>query len=203
MSKTETKTKAAAKVKPAAKVKAEPKTLFYATTLAAALSGEFGPLIQRFYLSACSYHLAQKTVFPRPRNAIYALLKPDEVGPWLKAREQTSIPAGDKTGQRLFDEMMVQTAQKSAAAPVAPKPVEVKAPPPAAKVETPAPVAPPAVTPPAPVEKAPVSRGEARRQRRAAAEKTAVPAGQSLGEKIKAVLSGSNLQPALPGPGIK
>lgn len=106
--KTAAKPKAPAKAKPAAKTD----TLFYATLLGDALAGKYGAQIQRFYVNAAKYHLTQKTVFPRARNASEPLLKPEDAVAFLKKHEVTSIPAGSKTGQRLFDEMMVQSGAR-------------------------------------------------------------------------------------------
>jgi len=100
--------------KPAPRAKPATKTLFYAMLLADALMGKYGAQLQRFYVNACSYHLKGKTTFPRARLANEPLLKPEDAVAFLKKHEQTSIPAGSKVGQRLYDEMMVQTASKAA-----------------------------------------------------------------------------------------
>ena len=124
MAKTQTATKAATKpaakaatkatqaAKPAQGEKAAPKAKVgaYAQLLARALKGDFGPAIQRFYASACVYHKAKKTVFPRARNAGRPLMKIADATAWLEARKTSGIPAGDGNGQRLFDEMMSQAA---------------------------------------------------------------------------------------------
>ncbi len=114
MTATKTTTKPVVKTtnKAPAKTKAAPKTAFYATVLADALMGKYGNQLQRFYVNACSYHLKAKTVFPRVRLAGVELLNEKDTVEFLKKHEGTSIPAGSKTGQRLFDEMMVQTAAK-------------------------------------------------------------------------------------------
>lgn len=101
---------AAAKAAPkAAPRSAAKKTPFYAALLADALMGKFGNLLQGFYVNALSYHMKQKTVFPRARIAGVELLNQKDAVAFLEKHKGTSIPAGSKTGQRLFDEMMVQT----------------------------------------------------------------------------------------------
>lgn len=119
VTKTKTATKAVAKTQ-ASPVKAMPtpthavkaKTSYwYAALLARSLKGEFGPLISRYYKSAIQNHTKLGTVFPRPRNATEGLMKPEAAETWLKGHTLTSIPSGNKCGQRLFDEMMVQAKQ--------------------------------------------------------------------------------------------
>lgn len=117
MATTKSLTKPAAKSAPKAapKSKAAPKTevksLFYATLLTEALAGKYGPLIARFYKRAGEYHAAQATRFPRAKWVAEPLLKPEDAVAFLKKREQTSIPPGDKTGQRLYDQMRVEASQ--------------------------------------------------------------------------------------------
>ncbi len=94
-----------------APVKAPTKaTFWYGELLMRALKSEFGPLIARYYKSAIKNHTkpGHVTVFPRPRNAGEGLLKAAEAITWLEGHKLTSIPPGNKVGQRLFDEMMVQ-----------------------------------------------------------------------------------------------
>lgn len=114
-----TVSKASTKPVKVSKAKAAPATLFYAATLAEALTGKFGKVIQRFYVNACQYHLKQATVFPRGRLAGQPLLNEKDALEFITKHAVTSIPAGSLTGQRLFDEMMVQTASKPKAAPAA------------------------------------------------------------------------------------
>lgn len=102
-------TKAAPKAASKAPSKAKGKTLAYASLLASALKGDFGAAIQRFYASAISYHKKAATVFPRARLATEALMSADDAKAFIEKHKATSIPAGSKAGQRLFDEMMVQT----------------------------------------------------------------------------------------------
>lgn len=114
MAATKTLTKAVAKSAP--KSKAAPKSaakapLFYATLLTEALAGKYGPLIARFYKRAAEYHAAQATSFPRARWAAEPLLKPEDAVAFLAKRQLTGIPAGDKVGQRLYDQMRVEAAQ--------------------------------------------------------------------------------------------
>lgn len=105
--------KAAPKAKPAAvKTASKAKTLVYKVLLAEALAGKFGAAIQRFYVNAISYHEKAKTVFPRARIAGEKLMDEKEAREFIAKHEKTSIPPGNKAGQRLFDEMMVQTASK-------------------------------------------------------------------------------------------
>lgn len=111
---TTTKAKAA-KAKPAAKAatKVSAKPLFYASLLGECLSGKRGTVLQRFYVNATKYHLSIKTVFPRARLANQPLLNPEDAVSFLSKHEKTSIPAGDRTGQRLFDQMMLESASAS------------------------------------------------------------------------------------------
>lgn len=111
-----TTTKTVSKPKAAPKAKAAPKSkpaapLFYAALLADCLSGKFGPLIQRFYVNAASYHLTKKTLFPRARLAGEKVLEPKDALAFIEKHKLTSIPAGSKTGQRLYDEMMVEAVK--------------------------------------------------------------------------------------------
>ena len=108
-----TPAKAPAKTVAKAKAPAKTKSLFYATLLADALMGKYGTILQRFYVSACAYHLKQKTTFPRARLATQPLLSEKDAVEFLKKHEKTSIPAGSHAGQRLFDEMMVQTTKQA------------------------------------------------------------------------------------------
>lgn len=103
------KAKAAPKAKAAKATKPAP--LFYAMLLADCLSGKYGALIQRFYVNAASYHLTKKTVFPRPRLAGEKVLEPKDAVAFIEKHKLTSIPAGSKTGQRLYDEMMVEAVK--------------------------------------------------------------------------------------------
>lgn len=113
VAKVETKPAAAKPVqKPAAKAASKAGGLFYKAMLAEALAGKFGDLIQRFYVNAVSYHQKQKTVFPRKRIALAELLKPADARAFIEKHRATSIPAGSITGQRIFDEMMIETAKK-------------------------------------------------------------------------------------------
>jgi hypothetical protein len=91
--------------KPASK----PKTGLYAGLLKSALVGEFGALIQAFYVSAIAYHTKQKTMFPRGRIMAVELLKPVDAKAFIEKHRSTSIPAGSLTGQRIFDQMMIET----------------------------------------------------------------------------------------------
>lgn len=84
-------------------------SLFYATTLAEALAGKYGAILQRFYVNACGYHLKALTVFPRARLAGQPLLNEADTLAFLEKHAKTSIPAGSLAAQRVFDEMMVQT----------------------------------------------------------------------------------------------
>lgn len=117
MAATKTLTKTAAKSAPKAapKSKAAPKTeaksLFYATLLTEALAGKFGPLIQGYYKRAAEYHQKRGTTFPRGKWAAEPLLKPEDAVAFLTKRTATSIPSGDKTGQRLYDQMRVEASQ--------------------------------------------------------------------------------------------
>ena len=104
-----TKTAPATKAAPRVRTAAKPKTPFYAALLADALMGKFGALLQGFYVSAIGYHVKQKTTFPRARIAGVELLNQKDAVAFLEKHKGTSIPAGSKVGQRLFDEMMVQT----------------------------------------------------------------------------------------------
>lgn len=126
--KTQTQTKSAVKTatKPAPRQSSKP-VLVYATMLSDALAGKFGETIKRFYINALSYHMKQKTTFPRAANAIYALLSPADALAFIGKHGQTSIPAGSKTGQRLFDEMMVETARLPKVAPPVSPPARTKA----------------------------------------------------------------------------
>ncbi len=90
--------------KGAAKQTAKP----YAVLLQKALAGDYGQVIQRFYVSALSYHLKQQTAFPRARNASETLLNPQDASAFLEKHAKQSIPPGSKQGQRLFDAMIVE-----------------------------------------------------------------------------------------------
>jgi hypothetical protein len=103
----------AVKAAPKAKAVAPVRTMVYAALLAEALAGKFGALIQRFYVNALSYHMAQKTTFPRGRIANVALMTEEETRAFITAREQTSIPPGSLPAQRVFDQMMVETQTRS------------------------------------------------------------------------------------------
>lgn len=100
----------------AAKVEQANVTLYlYAAILADALSGSFGDIIRRFYVSAVSYHMKQKTAFPRGRIMHVELLAPDKAREFIERHAVTSIPAGSLPAQRIFDQMMVETqAQQTA-----------------------------------------------------------------------------------------
>jgi hypothetical protein len=102
-------TKTVAKPKAAAKAKAATKPAFYAALLADALAGKFGAILKGYYENAASYHAKRKTVFPRPTYATVELLKPADAEVFLKKHEKCSIPNGNKTGRRLYDEMRVQS----------------------------------------------------------------------------------------------
>lgn len=88
----------------------------YATLLADALAGKFGGFIQRFYVSALSYHAKAKTTFPRGRILAVALLNPADARAFIEKHAQTSIPPGSHTGQKIFDQMMIETAERNAKA---------------------------------------------------------------------------------------
>ncbi len=105
--KTAVKAAPKAKAKPVAKVEAAP--LFYATLLTEALAGNYGDSLKRYYKRAVENHDDQKTVFPRPRLIGKPLLNPTEAVAYLEAHKLTSIPSANPLGQRLFDEMAVQT----------------------------------------------------------------------------------------------
>lgn len=112
---TKTKTRAA-KTAPKAAPKARAKKAqagAYLAILSAALAGEFGPAIQRFYTNATKYHARQQTVFPRARNADEPLMSPDDLREFLAARAKTGIPAGSKAAQRAYDQMRVELAAKA------------------------------------------------------------------------------------------
>lgn len=94
-----------AKNKPASK----PKTGLYGALLKSALLGEFGALIQGFYVNALSYHGKAKTSFPRARIAAVPLLNPVDAKAFIEKHRSTSIPAGSLTGQRVFDQMMIES----------------------------------------------------------------------------------------------
>jgi hypothetical protein len=217
----------AAKVKPEVKAEEKPVT-HYGSALLDALQGVYGVKIQGYYVSALAYHGKKQTVFPRPGNAIYALMKPEEIKPWLTARTVTSIPPGDKVGQRLFDQMMVEfsklskeakeakaaaevkaakTAKEPAPKTSAPPPEELK---PVAKAET------PEAQPPAAEELKPVleaAPAKAKRQRKVKAETVVKAAAtvepkvvevtQALVDRLKGALRGTNMQPAPRGPNTK
>ena len=78
----------------------------YKALFVQALAGQFGQNVQRFYANATTYHKKQGTSFPRPRLEQVVLLSPVDAAEWIKARSAAGIPAGDKTGQRLFDAMV-------------------------------------------------------------------------------------------------
>ncbi len=100
------------KTAPKTATKAKAKTLFYAGLLAEALAGKWGNELQRFYVNAMQYHEKQKTVFPRVRLANVELLKPEDAKTFLEKHKTTSIPAGSKQGQKLFDQMMIEAKTK-------------------------------------------------------------------------------------------
>lgn len=102
-----TQTRVAPQAKPAAKSRRT--TLAYASLLAQALEGKFGDTLKVFYTNAVTHHRRLGTVFPRSRLAKVPLLSPNEAARFLEQHQATSIPPGTKAGQRLFDEMMVQT----------------------------------------------------------------------------------------------
>jgi|MudIll2142460700_1097286.scaffolds.fasta_scaffold10666_6 hypothetical protein len=104
--KTISKPKAAPKGKAKAKAAAP---LFYAALLTDALAGKFGPIIKAYYEYAAAYHAKRSTVFPRAAYAGVELLKPDDAVAFLEKHKQTSIPNGNWTGRRLYDEMRVQS----------------------------------------------------------------------------------------------
>jgi hypothetical protein len=101
----------AAKSAPQAAQKAAPMKP-YAALLKAALSGAYGPLVTMFYARAIQYHTKHATVFPRQRNADEPLLSVDDAIAFIRKHEKTSIPAGSKAAQRLFDAMMVESRAK-------------------------------------------------------------------------------------------
>jgi len=86
--------------------------LFYAALLAEALAGKWGNELQRFYVNAIAYHTKQKTAFPRARLADVELMKIEEAKSFLEKHKATSIPAGSKQGQKLFDQMMIEAKAK-------------------------------------------------------------------------------------------
>jgi hypothetical protein len=86
----------------------------YAALLNAALAGQFGAIVQAYYARAVLYHTKQKTVFPRNRKSINdaTLLDPAAAQEWIEARQVSSIPPGDATGQKFFDRMMIERSGK-------------------------------------------------------------------------------------------
>lgn len=109
-----TASKAPEKAQPSVvKAPAKPRMLAYTQLLMDALTGKFGPLVARYYSSAIKNHAKLKTVFPRPRNAAEGLMPATKAAIWLEAKRETSIEPGNKCGQRLFDEMMVQAKQQN------------------------------------------------------------------------------------------
>ena len=86
----------------------------YAALLADALAGKFGGFIQRFYVSAIAYHTKQKTTFPRGRILAVQLLAPADARAFIEKHAATSIPPGSHTGQKIFDHMMIETAERQA-----------------------------------------------------------------------------------------
>lgn len=88
----------------------------YAALLADALAGKFGGFIQRFYVSALSYHQKAGTTFPRGRILAVQLLSPADARAFIEKHAATSIPPGSHTGQKIFDHMMIETAERNAKA---------------------------------------------------------------------------------------
>jgi len=88
------------------------KTLYYKALLVECLAGKLGSEIQRFYVNAIAYHTKQKTAFPRARLADVELMKIEEAKSFLEKHKATSIPAGSKQGQKLFDQMMIEAKAK-------------------------------------------------------------------------------------------
>ena len=78
----------------------------YALILKDALAGTYGQTIQRFYGNALSYHHKKQTAFPRVNDR--ELIPAKDVPAWFASHATAGIPAGDKTGQRLFDQMVVE-----------------------------------------------------------------------------------------------
>lgn len=95
--------------KAAAKQAPKAPTLIYAAILGEALAGKFGNVIQRFYVNAIGYHKKQGTTFPRARVAGIALMDEKQTREFIEKHKATSIPAGNTQGQRVFDQMMVET----------------------------------------------------------------------------------------------
>lgn len=103
------KAKAAPKAKAAQQQAAKAAPLAYAAILADALAGKYGPVIMRFYVNAMAYHRKAATQFPRARIASAPLMNPADAVAFIESRKATSIPAGSLPGQRLFDQMMVES----------------------------------------------------------------------------------------------
>lgn len=101
-----------AKAAPKAETKKSGKAGAYAALLQSALAGSYGPAITFFYARAIAYHKKHGTAFPRARNADEPLMSPADATAFLDKHKVTSIPAGLKAGQRLFDQMMVETLSK-------------------------------------------------------------------------------------------
>lgn len=95
-------------------------TLFYKGLLAECLAGKFGAILQRYFVRAIEYHTKQKTNFPRAQCAGVELLDAKSAREFLIAncgepvegKQKPKLEPGNKTGQRLFDAMMVESKQK-------------------------------------------------------------------------------------------
>ena len=88
------------------KTGALPKAKPYAAILQKAIKGDYGQVVQRFYLNALNYHFKKGTKFPRVNTR--ELIPANDVPAWLGRFVSTGIPAGDKVGQRIFDQMIVE-----------------------------------------------------------------------------------------------
>lgn len=94
----------------AAKRTTSPRVTGYARLFSDALAGKFGPVLKGFYEKAVVYHTGKKTKFPRERVKA-DLLSVKDATAFLEARKATSIPAADPSGQRLFDQMVLDSRQ--------------------------------------------------------------------------------------------
>ncbi len=104
--------------KPAAKqeAKQEAKPMLYAALLSEALAGKFGAKIAQYYRSAASNHKKVGTIFPRTyKGEQPVLLKIEEAREWIEKRAVCGIASGERTGQRIYDEMRVEAAKLEAA----------------------------------------------------------------------------------------
>lgn len=109
--KTSAKTANKAVNKTPAKTQTAP-TLLYAALLADALGGKYGAVLQRFYASAVNYHVKkQMTAFPRAFCAGQPLIPAKDVPDFFEKHKVSSIPSKLGVGNRLFDEMMIETAK--------------------------------------------------------------------------------------------